>query len=69
MQTEFTELDNYININEPKLILLGGIKGAGKTTFLANIAANLSLHQNIPILFSVTRTAPSSTVSNTCPPR
>lgn len=51
MQTEFTELDNYININEPKLILLGGIKGVGKTTFLANIAANLSLHQNIPILF------------------
>ena len=51
MQTEFTELDNYININEPKLILFGGIKGVGKTTFLANIAANLSLHQNIPILF------------------
>lgn len=51
MQTEFTELDNYININEPKLILLGGIKGVGKTTFLVNIAANLSLHQNIPILF------------------
>ena len=32
MKTEFYELDNYINIDEPKLILLGGVKGVGKTT-------------------------------------
>lgn len=51
MNTEFVELDKYINIDEPKLILLGGEKGAGKTTLLCNIAANLSLHQNIPVLF------------------
>ncbi len=51
MKTEFTELDKYINLDEPKLILLGGKKGVGKTTLLANIAANISLHQNVPVLF------------------
>ena len=51
MKTEFYELDNYINIDEPKLILLGGVKGVGKTTLLTNIATNLSLHQDIPVLF------------------
>ena len=51
MKTEFTELDKYINLDEPKLILLGGEKGVGKTTLLANIAANISLHQNVPVLF------------------
>ena len=30
MKTEFVELDKYINIDEPKLILLGGEKGVGK---------------------------------------
>lgn len=51
MQTEFHELDNYLNINEPNLILLGGVKDVGKTTFLINIASNLAIHQNIPVLF------------------
>lgn len=51
MKTEFYELDNYINIDEPKLILLGGVKGVGKTTLLTNIATNLSVHQDIPVLF------------------
>ena len=51
MQTEFHELDNYLNINEPNLILLGGLKDVGKTTFLINIASNLAIHQNIPVLF------------------
>lgn len=51
MKTEFFDLDNYINIDEPKLILLGGDEGVGKTTLLTNIAANISLHQNVPVLF------------------
>lgn len=51
MKTEFVELDKYIDIDEPKLILLGGEKGVGKTTLLSNIAVNLSLHQNISVLF------------------
>lgn len=51
MQTEFHKLDNYLNINEPNLILLGGVKDVGKTTFLINIATNLAIHQNIPVLF------------------
>ena len=51
MQTEFHKLDNYLNINEPNLILLGGLKDVGKTTFLINIASNLAIHQNIPVLF------------------
>lgn len=51
MQTEFHKLDNYLNINEPNLILLGGVKDVGKTTFLINIASNFAIHQNIPVLF------------------
>lgn len=51
MKTDFNDLDKYINLNEPQLILLGGDEGVGKTTFLANIAANISLHQNVPVLF------------------
>ena len=51
MQTEFHELDNYLNINEPNLILLGGVKDVLKTTFLINIARNLAIHQKIPVLF------------------
>ena len=51
MQTEFHKLDNYLNINEPNLILLGGVKDVGKTTFLINIASNLAIHQKIPVLF------------------
>lgn len=51
MKTEFFELDKYINLDKPQLILLGGDKGSGKTTLLTNIAANISLHQNVPVLF------------------
>lgn len=51
MKTEFTELDKYIKLEEPKLILLGGEERIGKTTLLANIAANISLHQKVPVLF------------------
>lgn len=50
MKTGFIDLDKTININEPKLIFLAGRPGMGKTTFAVDIASNICLKQNIPVL-------------------
>ena len=50
MKTGFIDLDKTININEPKVIFLGGRPGVGKTAFAINILANIGLKQNIPVL-------------------
>ena len=51
MKTEFVELDKLINIDKSQLIFLGARPGMGKTTLALNIAINIALHQNIPVLF------------------
>ncbi len=50
MKTGFIDLDKTININEPKIIFLGGRPGMGKTALAMNIASNICLKQNIPVL-------------------
>ena len=50
LRTGFIDLDKTININEPKVIFLGGRPGVGKTAFAINILANIGLKQNIPVL-------------------
>ena len=46
MRTGFKELDKQINLDEPKLIILGGRPGTGKSTLTLNIASNISNNQN-----------------------
>lgn len=48
--TGFRDLDETINLYEPKLIFFGGRPGSGKTAFAVNIASNICLKQNIPVL-------------------
>ena len=50
MKTGFIDLDKTININEPKIIFFGGRPGMGKTAFAVDIASNICLKQNIPVL-------------------
>ena len=50
MKTGFIDLDKTININEPKIIFLGGRPGVGKTAFAVDIASNICLKQDIPVL-------------------
>ena len=50
MKTGFIDLDKTININEPKIIFLGGRPGMGKTALAVDIASNICLKQNIPVL-------------------
>ena len=50
MKTGFIDLDKTININEPKIIFLGGRPGIGKTAFAVDIASNICLKQDIPVL-------------------
>ena len=50
MKTGFIDLDKIININEPKIIFLGGRPGVGKTAFAVDIASNICLKQDIPVL-------------------
>lgn len=51
MKTGFKDLDEIINLNEPKLIAVGARPAMGKTSFALNIASNLALHQDIATLF------------------
>lgn len=51
MKTEFVELDKLINIDKSQLIFLSARPGMGTTTLAVNIATNIALHQNIPVLF------------------
>ena len=50
LRTGFIDLDKTININEPKLIFLAGRPGMGKTAFAVDIASNICLKQDIPVL-------------------
>lgn len=50
MKTGFIDLDKTININEPKIIFLGGRPGMEKTALAVDIASNICLKQNIPVL-------------------
>lgn len=50
MRTGFIDLDKIINLYEPKLIFLAGRPGMGKTALAMNIASNICLKQNIPVL-------------------
>lgn len=50
MKTGFIDLDKTININEPKLIFFAGRPGMGKTAFAVDIASNICLKQDIPVL-------------------
>ena len=49
MKTGFRKLDKLINLDEPKLIILGGRPGMGKTTLALNIASNIADKQKIPV--------------------
>lgn len=49
MKTGFRELDKLINLDEPKLIILGGRPGMGKTTLALNIASNIADKQKMPV--------------------
>lgn len=50
MKTGFIDLDKTINLYEPKFIFLAGRPGMGKTALAMNIASNICLKQNIPVL-------------------
>ena len=50
LRTGFIDLDKTINLYEPKLIFLAGRPGMGKTALAMNIASNICLKQNIPVL-------------------
>ena len=50
MKTSLIDLDETINIDEPKLIFLGGRPAMGKTTFAIDVASNICLKQDIPVL-------------------
>lgn len=50
MKTGFIDLDKTINLYEPKLIFLAGRPGMGKTAFAVDIASNICLKQDIPVL-------------------
>ena len=50
MRTGFLDLDKTINLYEPKLIFLAGRPGMGKTTFAIDVASNICLKQDIPVL-------------------
>lgn len=49
MKTGFRELDKLINLDEPKLIMLGGRLATGKTTLALNIASNIADKQKMPV--------------------
>ena len=51
MKTGFKELDEIINLEKNKLILLGGRPAMGKTQFTIDIINNITLKQDIPTLF------------------
>lgn len=51
MKTGFKELDEIINLEKNKLILLGGRPAMGKTQFTIDIINNIALKQDIPTLF------------------
>ena len=52
MKTGFNELDEIINLDNNKLILVSGEQAVGKTTFALNVINNV-VSQNIPsLLFS-----------------
>ena len=50
LRTGFIDLDKTINLYEPKLIFLAGRPGMGKTAFAVDIASNICLKQDIPVL-------------------
>lgn len=50
LRTGFIDLDKTINLYEPKLIFLAGRPGMGKTTFAIDVASNICLKQDIPVL-------------------
>ena len=49
MKTGFRELDELINLDKPKLIILGGRPATGKTRLALNIASNIADKQKIPV--------------------
>jgi replicative DNA helicase len=49
MKTGYKKLDELININKPKLVLLGSRPSMGKTTLALNIATNIALRENMPV--------------------
>lgn len=51
MKIGFKELDEIINLEKNKLILLGGRPVMGKTQFTIDIINNIALKQDIPTLF------------------
>lgn len=51
MKTGIQELDNMINLEKSNLILLGSRPSKGKSTFVVNIAKNISVNHNISTLF------------------
>ena len=54
MNTGIAELDKIININESKLIMLGGKAASGKSTMLENLIYNIAIKQNIKtVLFNL----------------
>ena len=54
MNKRIAELDKIININESKLIMLGGKAAVGKSTMLENLIYNIAIKQNInTVLFNL----------------
>ena len=54
MNKRIAELDKIININESKLIMLGGKAAVGKSTMLENLTYNVAIRQNInTVLFNL----------------
>lgn len=50
--TGYNRIDEYLQGNHPgSVILVAGRPGMGKTAFLLNVAANLSVYKNMPVCF------------------
>ena len=43
MKTGFRDLDELVNLDEPKLIVIGARPAVGKSAFAINIATNVAI--------------------------